>query len=107
VPLRHRHEPPVHCENTSFSVTNSQYSTKGDLKESNLLTDVGASLFRAIPTWASGNQAGAAQAVFGALKDSVLEKRADAALKDQNTSNAKVVLLSGCKDDQTVGDGVR
>lgn len=50
----------------------------------------------------SGDSAGAMLSMFSGAKSAFGAKRADAYLRENNTTEADVTVWSGCKDDQTV-----
>ncbi|CAK7902869.1 metacaspase-1 [[Candida] anglica] len=80
------------------------YSTKGIIKEPNLLKDAGMGAFDAFMSYERGNIGGAIGALSGVFKK-VTSGGAD---RDQvinmKASPADVISISGCKDDQTSAD---
>ncbi|KAI0880308.1 caspase domain-containing protein [Annulohypoxylon maeteangense] len=80
------------------------YSTKGVLKEPNLAAEAGQGLLKAFSSYASGDAAGAASAIFNFAKTAY---RGDDGYKktvQTKTSPADVIMWSGSKDDQTSAD---
>ncbi|KAI0842801.1 hypothetical protein F5Y06DRAFT_284202 [Hypoxylon sp. FL0890] len=80
------------------------YSTKGVLKEPNLAAEAGQGLLKAISSYAQGDTAGVASAIFGFAKTAY---RGDDGYKktiETKTSPADVIMWSGSKDDQTSAD---
>ncbi|ODV63031.1 caspase family protein ASCRUDRAFT_79615 [Ascoidea rubescens DSM 1968] len=82
------------------------YSTKGLLKEPNLAEEAGQGLLEAVQSYMAGDTTSAMRSIFGAVKvfmngsnDEAHEKT-----KKTKTSPADVIMLSGCKDDQTSAD---
>lgn len=83
------------------------YSTKGLIKESNILKDAGSSVLSALRNCDSGNLSGAFNNIHGIVfrvakvgnfnREQVLA---------QKSSPAHVISLSGCKDDQTSADTI-
>lgn len=52
--------------------------------------------------YARGDSAGAVKSLFSAATGIFKERQADAKLREENHSEADVVMWSGCKDEQTV-----
>ncbi|OTB11592.1 hypothetical protein K445DRAFT_321972 [Daldinia sp. EC12] len=80
------------------------YSTKGILKEPNLAAEAGQGLLKAFSSYAQGDAAGAAGAIFNLAKTAF---RGDDGYKktiETKTSPADVIMWSGSKDDQTSAD---
>ncbi|CAJ2501303.1 Uu.00g041560.m01.CDS01 [Anthostomella pinea] len=80
------------------------YSTKGVLKEPNLAAEAGQGLLSAFSSYAKGDTAGVAKAIFGFAKTAY---RGDDGYKKTiktKTSPADVIMWSGSKDDQTSAD---
>ncbi len=80
------------------------YSTKGIVKEPNLLQEAGEGLLSAVTNYASGNYSGILNDVTSLFtKVSIGDSAADKT-KQTKTHPADVILISGCKDDQTSAD---
>ncbi|GMM34807.1 Ca(2+)-dependent cysteine protease [Saccharomycopsis crataegensis] len=82
------------------------YSTKGIEKEPNVAAEAGQGLLSAVTSYMSGDTVSAITKAFGAVgtfmqgdNNSAIEKT-----KKTKTSPADVIMLSGCKDDQTSAD---
>ncbi|KAK3392864.1 metacaspase-1 [Podospora didyma] len=80
------------------------YSTKGVLKEPNLLQEAGQGLFSAIGAYARGDVGGAASSIFSFAKSAMTGNEAHEKTKRTKTSPADVIMWSGSKDDQTSAD---
>lgn len=81
------------------------YSTKGVVKEPNLLKDAGSGALNAFMSYESGNIGGAISALSGiAKKVSRLGSTNREQVIRSKFSPADVISLSGCKDDQTSAD---
>ena len=83
------------------------YSTKGLLKEPNVAEEAGQGLLEAVQSYMSGDTSSAMRSIFGAVKVIMSGGSKDEAYqktKKTRTSPADVIMLSGCKDDQTSAD---
>jgi hypothetical protein len=81
------------------------YSTKGVVKEPNLLKDAGMGAFEAFLSYERGNIGGALSSLGGVLKKVTKLGGADRQQVIQmKASPADVISISGCKDDQTSAD---
>ncbi|ODQ80840.1 hypothetical protein BABINDRAFT_161043 [Babjeviella inositovora NRRL Y-12698] len=81
------------------------YSTKGVVKEPNMMKDAGMGALNAVLSYTQGNIGGAISALGGIAKR---VSRGGSSNRDQvirmKMSPADVVSISGCKDDQTSAD---
>lgn len=81
------------------------YSTKGIVKEPNLLKDAGSGALNAFMAYERGNISGAISSIGNVIKrvtrDNDVDRNRVIQLK---TSPADVISISGCKDDQTSAD---
>ncbi|CAH2351996.1 metacaspase-1 [[Candida] railenensis] len=81
------------------------YSTKGVVKEPNLLKDAGGDALQAFLSYERGNIGGAISSLGGIFKK---VSRSGSTNRDQvitiKASPADVISISGCKDDQTSAD---
>lgn len=83
------------------------YSTKGVLKEPNLLKEAGSGLLTAVTSYANGDVSGALSSVTGLFKRVAGNSNEDAAYektKKTKTAPCDAILISGCKDSQTSAD---
>ncbi|KAI1412552.1 hypothetical protein F5Y13DRAFT_44114 [Hypoxylon sp. FL1857] len=80
------------------------YSTKGVLKEPNLAAEAGQGLLKAISSYAQGDTAGVASAIFGFAKTAYKGDDGYKKTIETKTSPADVIMWSGSKDDQTSAD---
>ncbi|KAK6465838.1 caspase domain-containing protein [Scheffersomyces coipomensis] len=81
------------------------YSTKGVVKEPNLLKDAGLGALTAIMDYETGNIGGAITAVSGLFKKVTNSAGGNAdAIRRVKASAADCISISGCKDDQTSAD---
>ncbi|KAI8983958.1 peptidase C14, caspase domain-containing protein [Mycotypha africana] len=80
------------------------YSTKGQIKESDLFKHAGKGLLSAGIAYASGNRAGALSSILSAGKQMLQSKMVSSKNRRENSSKADVIMFSGCKDDQTSAD---
>lgn len=81
------------------------YSTKGVVKEPNLLKDAGTGAFNAFLSYESGNIGGAISSLSGIVKkiSNLASTNKDQVIR-MKASPADVISISGCKDDQTSAD---
>lgn len=82
------------------------YSTKGVLKEPNLLKEAGSGLLSAVTSYASGNMSGVMTSVTGLFKSVTTGNGAYERTKKTKTAPCDAILISGCKDSQTSADAV-
>lgn len=80
------------------------YSTKGVLKEPNLAAEAGQGLLKAISSYAQGDTAGVASAIFNFAKTAYKGDDGYKKTIETKTSPADVIMWSGSKDDQTSAD---
>lgn len=80
------------------------YSTKGVLKEPNLLKDTGKNALSAFMSYQQGDLGGVMNSVSSGIDRLVRGNKGSEAAKKKKTSPADVVMFSGCKDDQTSAD---
>ncbi|KAF2190804.1 Metacaspase-1A [Zopfia rhizophila CBS 207.26] len=80
------------------------YSTQGVLKEPNLAKEAGAGLLNAFSAYSQGDMGGIAKGIFGFAKKAMKGDAAHEKTKETKTSPADVIMLSGCKDNQTSAD---
>ncbi|KAI1431690.1 caspase domain-containing protein [Xylaria sp. CBS 124048] len=80
------------------------YSTKGILKEPNLVAEAGQGLLKAISAYASGDRGGVASAIMGFAKSAYKGEAGYKKTVETKTSPADVIMWSGSKDDQTSAD---
>ena len=81
------------------------YSTKGVVKEPNLLKDAGTGAFNALLSYETGNISGAISSLSGIVKkiSNLASTNRDQVIR-MKASPADVISISGCKDDQTSAD---
>ncbi|ODV67038.1 hypothetical protein HYPBUDRAFT_152988 [Hyphopichia burtonii NRRL Y-1933] len=83
------------------------YSTKGLLKEPNVLEEAGSGLLDTFKAYSKGDQKAMFKGIQGVFK-SVMNKdkaeKAEELTKKTKTAPCDAILLSGCKDDQTSAD---
>ncbi|KAI1317391.1 Ca(2+)-dependent cysteine protease [Mortierella claussenii] len=77
------------------------YSTTGNLKEPNMLADVGTGVLTAGMAYMRGDMGGVLQGLSGLGKKLMMKKNVD---RDTKSSPADCIMLSGCKDTQTSAD---
>ncbi|KAF5102248.1 hypothetical protein D0Z00_000431 [Geotrichum galactomycetum] len=80
------------------------YSTKGLLKEPNLIKEAGEGLLSAYKSYTSGDIDGMVSQVTSLFNRVSVGKEGYEAVKKTKTSPSDVVMFSGCKDDQTSAD---
>ncbi|RLV92000.1 Metacaspase-1 [Spathaspora sp. JA1] len=81
------------------------YSTKGVVKEPNLLKDAGSGALNAILQYESGNVMGAINSISGVFKKVTNSGNTNTEqIRQFKASPADVISISGCKDDQTSAD---
>lgn len=81
------------------------YSTKGVVKEPNLLKEAGTGALSAFMAYESGNILGALLSLTGLVKSVTKSGLVNTdQIKQLKASPADVISLSGCKDDQTSAD---
>lgn len=82
------------------------YSTSGNIKEPNVVAGVGKGLMGAAMNYAQGNIGGMLKGLMGTFNEARNSESAEAFTKQNRSSPADVVMLSGCKDAQTSADAV-
>lgn len=80
------------------------YSTKGVLKEPNMLKDAGKSALSAFSSYSSGDIQGVMSSVSGAISRLQQGNKGYEYTIKNKTSPADVIMISGCKDNQTSAD---
>lgn len=80
------------------------YSTKGALKEPNLLKDTGKNVLSALSSYSQGDIGGLMSSVTTGIDRIVRGNKSTEKTKQLKTSPADVVMISGCKDNQTSAD---
>lgn len=81
------------------------YSTKGVVKEPNILKDVGSDALGAVLSYGRGNYGGVLSALGGIAKTVYNQGNVDQdKVRQMKASPADVISLSGSKDDQTSAD---
>lgn len=82
------------------------YSTQGVIKEDSILKDAGSGLLSAGMAYATGNKSGALSSIFNLGKNLMGRKGVDEKIKKFKSSEADVIMFSGCKDNQTSADAM-
>ncbi|KAI0174764.1 metacaspase-1 [Pestalotiopsis sp. NC0098] len=82
------------------------YSTKGVLKEPNLVAEAGSGALSAITAYASGDLGGAISSIVGFASKALRGNDGYNKTIQTKTSPADVVMFSGSKDDQTSADAM-
>ncbi|PWZ03416.1 Metacaspase-1 [Testicularia cyperi] len=82
------------------------YTTSGNIKETNIMADVGKGLLKSAMSYARGDIGGVLKGVFSTAMTAKNSNSADAFTKANRASGADVVMISGCKDAQTSADAV-
>lgn len=80
------------------------YSTKGVVKEPNLLKDYGSGALSAFLQYESGNIGGAISSISSLVKKATTGGADRNKVIQMKASPADVISISGCKDDQTSAD---
>ena len=81
------------------------YSTKGVVKEPNLLKDAGSDALNAFISYERGNIGGAISSLTGLVKKVARQGSTNQdQVRQAKFSAADVISISGCKDDQTSAD---
>ncbi|KAI9271332.1 caspase domain-containing protein [Sporodiniella umbellata] len=82
------------------------YSTQGVIKEESVLKDAGSGLLSAGMAYATGNKSGALSSIFSLGKNLMSRKGVNEKIKKFKSSEADVIMFSGCKDNQTSADAM-
>lgn len=82
------------------------YSTSGNIKEPNVIAGVGKGLMGAAMSYASGNIGGMMKGLMGTFNEAKNSESAESFTKQNRSSPADVIMMSGCKDSQTSADAV-
>ena len=95
------------CHSGSVLDLPYMYSTKGVLKEPNVMKEAGQGLLQAAMSYATGNSAGIFKGLSSSVKSFINQGRSSQAneySKQTKTAACDAISLSGCKDDQTSAD---
>ncbi|KAI8987015.1 caspase domain-containing protein [Pilobolus umbonatus] len=82
------------------------YSTQGAIKEESLFKNAGSGLLSAGLAYAQGNTSQALSSIFNLGKGLLNRKSVSEKTKEFKSSEADVIMFSGCKDNQTSADTV-
>ncbi|KAI8077364.1 caspase domain-containing protein [Gilbertella persicaria] len=80
------------------------YSTRGEIKEQNLFKYAGKGFLSAGIAYAQGDKEGALSSIMSLGKQLMEARNVSDRVRRKNTSQADVIMFSGCKDDQTSAD---
>lgn len=80
------------------------YATSGNIKEPNVVAGVGKGLMGAAMNYARGDVLGMAKGLFSTFTTAKNTNSAEEFTRQNRSSGADVVMLSGCKDSQTSAD---
>lgn len=83
------------------------YSTKGAIKEPNMLKDVGKQGMNAVMSYAQGNISGVVSSLGGVVNRLTRGEMDRQQQINKNFSPADVIMISGSKDEQTSADSTR
>ncbi|CAI5758791.1 unnamed protein product [Candida verbasci] len=95
------------CHSGSVLDLPYMYSTKGVLKEPNVMAEAGQGLLQSAMSYARGNTMGMIQGVGGIVKTFMNQGKAQKAQeysKQTKTAPCDAISFSGCKDSQTSAD---
>lgn len=95
------------CHSGSVLDLPYMYSTKGVLKEPNVMKEAGAGLLQSAMAYATGDRSRMLLGLGGVVKTFMNQGKAEKAneySKQTNTAPCDAISLSGCKDDQTSAD---
>ncbi|KAG7660510.1 casA [[Candida] subhashii] len=95
------------CHSGSVLDLPYMYSTKGVVKEPNVLQEAGEGLMEAAMAYSKGDTGAMIKGVTGLVKSFLNKDKAEKAYektKQTKTAPADVISMSGCKDDQTSAD---
>lgn len=82
------------------------YSTRGILKEPNLMREAGSGLLSAVSSYAKGDISGVVSAVSGVIKRAKNGNSGYEKSLRTKTSPSDCIMFSGCKDTETSADAV-